>query len=85
MVLHEYYFDNLKTAAVQVIPFALPRFAGGRAELRSYDIWKANLGIGKMRGVAGRFATRIRQTANSQITGLHCTKRATSLVSIQCW
>jgi superoxide dismutase, Fe-Mn family len=53
MVLHEYYFDNLKTGggagdANTTSPFQ----KAAAASFGSYDIWKADfVGIGKMRGV----------------------------------
>lgn len=53
MVLHEYYFDNLKSGggpgdADQTTTFA----KAAEASFGSYDIWKADfVGIGKMRGV----------------------------------
>lgn len=52
MVLHEYYFDNLKKGGggdpARNSPFA----TAAEQHFRSYDIWKADfVGIGKMRGV----------------------------------
>jgi len=53
MVLHEYYFDNLKTGGGTGDPERTARFAQAAADsFGSYDIWKADfVGIGKMRGV----------------------------------
>lgn len=53
MVLHEYYFDNLKSGGGRGDPGNTSAF-GKAAEhsYGSYDIWKADfVGIGKMRGV----------------------------------
>src|SRR6185503_4720905 len=53
MVLHEYYFDNLKTGGGSGDPERTAKFAkAAEASFGSYDIWKADfVGIGKMRGV----------------------------------
>ena len=53
MVLHEYYFDNLKSGGGTSDPERTARFAQAAADsFGSYDIWKADfVGIGKMRGV----------------------------------
>jgi len=53
MVLHEYYFDNLKNGGGSGDPERTARFAQAAAEsFGSYEIWKADfVGIGKMRGV----------------------------------
>jgi len=53
MVLHEYYFDNLKKGAGTGDPAATSAFAkAAQSTFGSYDIWKADfVGIGKMRGV----------------------------------
>jgi Fe-Mn family superoxide dismutase len=53
MVLHEYYFDNLKTGGGTGDPERnLNFFKAAEASFGSYDIWKADfVGIGKMRGV----------------------------------
>jgi Fe-Mn family superoxide dismutase len=53
MVLHEYYFDNLKTGGgtgdpAQTAPF----IKAAESSFGSYEVWKADfVGIGKMRGV----------------------------------
>ncbi|HEV7682766.1 MAG TPA: superoxide dismutase [Pyrinomonadaceae bacterium] len=53
MVLHEYYFDNLKTGGgtgdpTQTAPFT----KAAESSFGSYEVWKADfVGIGKMRGV----------------------------------
>jgi Fe-Mn family superoxide dismutase len=53
MVLHEYYFDNLKSGGGSGDPTQTAQFArAAEASFGSYDIWKADfVGIGKMRGV----------------------------------
>jgi len=53
MVLHEYYFDNLKKGGVTGNPAATSRFVkAAEATFGTYEIWKADfVGIGKMRGV----------------------------------
>src|SRR5437660_10960149 len=53
MVLHEYYFDNLKTGGGTGDPNRTSAFRkAAEQSFGSYDIWKAEfVGIGKMRGV----------------------------------
>ncbi|MEP6742996.1 MAG: superoxide dismutase [bacterium] len=53
MVLHEYYFDNLKKGGGTDDPAANTQFAKAAAStFGTYEIWKADfVGIGKMRGV----------------------------------
>ena len=53
MVLHEYYFDNLKRGGGTGDPTGQTGFRKSAEEsFGSYDIWKADfVGIGKMRGV----------------------------------
>ncbi len=53
MVLHEYYFDNLKKGGGTGDPAATTKFAkAAAATFGTYEIWKADfVGIGKMRGV----------------------------------
>lgn len=53
MVLHEYYFDNLKTGGGAGDPGQTSTFVtAAQSSFGSYDIWKADfVGIGKMRGV----------------------------------
>ena len=53
MVLHEYYFDNLKTGGGTGDPASSTNFAkAAESTFGSYEIWKADfVGIGKMRGV----------------------------------
>lgn len=53
MVLHEYYFDNLKKGGGTGDPAKSSQFVKAAEEtFGSYEIWKADfVGIGKMRGV----------------------------------
>jgi superoxide dismutase, Fe-Mn family len=53
MVLHEYYFDNLKSGAGTGDPDRTTQFVkAAESSFGSYEIWKADfVGIGKMRGV----------------------------------
>jgi Fe-Mn family superoxide dismutase len=53
MVLHEYYFDNLKKGGSTGDPDKSSQFlTATAASFGSYDIWKADfMGVGKMRGV----------------------------------
>ena len=53
MVLHEYYFDNLKSGGGTGDPTQKAQFAkAAGSSFGSYEIWKADfVGIGKMRGV----------------------------------
>ena len=52
MVLHEYYFDNMKRDGSGDPGNTSNFFKAAEASFGSYDIWKADfVGIGKMRGV----------------------------------
>jgi Fe-Mn family superoxide dismutase len=53
MVLHEYYFGNMKKGSTTVDPEAnSPFFRAAEESFGSYDIWKADfVSVGKMRGV----------------------------------
>jgi Fe-Mn family superoxide dismutase len=53
MVLHEYYFDNLKSGGGVGDPDRTALFAkAAESSFGSYEVWKADfVGIGKMRGV----------------------------------
>jgi Fe-Mn family superoxide dismutase len=53
MVLHEYYFDNLKSGGGLGEPKKSSEFLkAAESTFGSYDVWKADfVGIGKMRGV----------------------------------
>jgi len=52
MVLHEYYFQNLKKQSAGAPPPNSQFVKAAEASFGSYDVWKADFaGIGKMRGV----------------------------------
>lgn len=52
MVLHEYYFDNLKKGGGGDPASSSPFYKAAEASFGSYEIWKADfVGVGKMRGV----------------------------------
>ena len=52
MVLHEYYFDNMKQGGLGDPERTSGFFRAAEESFGSYDIWKADfVGIGKMRGV----------------------------------
>jgi superoxide dismutase, Fe-Mn family len=68
MVLHEYYFENLKKGTGTGDPDPSSKFLkAAEASFGSYDIWKADFqGIGKMRGVG--WAICYENPANRQIS-----------------
>jgi Fe-Mn family superoxide dismutase len=52
MILHEYYFENLKKGGGEDPPSTSLFFKKTKMSFGSYEIWKADfIGIGKMRGV----------------------------------
>ena len=52
MVLHEYYFENLKKGGVAEPERGSSFYKAAEASFGSYDVWKADFaGVGKMRGV----------------------------------
>jgi Fe-Mn family superoxide dismutase len=52
MVLHEYYFGNMKKGGTGDAEKSSDFFSAAEASFGSYDIWKADfVGVGKMRGV----------------------------------
>ena len=52
MVLHEYYFENLKKGGDAEPPRSSPFFKAAASSFGGYEIWKADfVGVGKMRGV----------------------------------
>ena len=53
MVLHEYYFGNMKKGSTTIEPEKNSRiYKAAEESFGSYDIWKADfVGVGKMRGV----------------------------------
>ena len=68
MVLHEYYFDNLKSGGGPGDPEQTAQFAkAAETSFGSYEIWKADfVGIGKMRGVG--WAICYQNPANGRIS-----------------
>ena len=68
MVLHEYYFENLKKGTGTGDPAPSSKFqTAAEASFGSYDIWKTDFqGIGKMRGVG--WAICYENPANHQIS-----------------
>ena len=68
MVLHEYYFDNLKKGGGTGDPANNSRFTkGAQASFGSYEVWKADfVGIGKMRGVG--WAICLENPANGRLS-----------------
>jgi superoxide dismutase, Fe-Mn family len=70
MVLHEYYFDNLKSGGGRGNPEKTSRFQkAAESTFGSYDIWKADfVGIGKMRGVGWAICSQ--NPANGRISNL---------------
>jgi len=79
MVLHEYYFDNLKTGGGTGDPNNNSAFRKSAEQSHgSYDIWKAEfVALVRCAAWAGPSATRIPTTVFCRITGLLCMKRAT--------
>ena len=52
MVLHEFYFGNMKRGGESDPPSRSPFRAAVERTFGSYDVWKADfVGVGKMRGV----------------------------------
>lgn len=52
MILHEYYFDNLKKGGGEDPPSTSLFFKKTQESFQSYEIWKADfVSVGKMRGV----------------------------------
>ncbi len=68
MVLHEYYFENLKSGGGPGDPEKTAQFAkAAESTFGSYEIWKADfVGIGKMRGVG--WAICYQNPANGRIS-----------------
>ena len=81
MVLHEYYFDNLKSGGGTGDPAKGSQFVKA-AETRfgSYDIWKTDfVGIGKMRGVG--WAICYQNPANGRLSNHWITLHETGNVA----
>jgi len=81
MVLHEYYFDNLKTGGGTGDPASSTNFAkAAESTFGSYEIWKADfVGIGKMRGVG--WAICYQNPANGRISNHWITLHETGNVA----
>jgi Fe-Mn family superoxide dismutase len=64
MVLHEYYFGNLKKPG-RGMPSSDSDFTrAAKMSFGSYDLWKTDfVGVGKIAVLAGQFVTRIQTTA----------------------
>jgi Fe-Mn family superoxide dismutase len=81
MVLHEYYFDNLKSGGGTGDPAATTPFGkAAAAGFGSYEIWKADfVGIGKMRGVG--WAICYQNPANGRLSNHWITLHETGNVA----
>ena len=81
MVLHEYYFENMKKGSTTTDPDKASAFAkAAEATFGSYDIWKADfVGIGKMRGVG--WAMCYQNPANGRLSNHWITLHETGNVS----
>src|SRR6186713_2582679 len=81
MVLHEYYFENLKRGGGSGDPAQTALFAKAAASsFGSYEIWKADfVGIGKMRGVGWAICNQ--NPANGRISNHWITLHETGNVA----
>ena len=81
MVLHEYYFDNLKSGGGTGDPAKTAEFAkAAESSFSSYEIWKADfVGIGKMRGVG--WAICYQNPANGRLSNHWITLHETGNVA----
>ncbi len=81
MVLHEYYFDNLKSGGGPGDPDRAMQFAkAAETSFGSYEIWKADfVGIGKMRGVG--WAICYQNPANGRLSNHWITLHETGNVA----
>ena len=81
MVLHEYYFDNLKSGGGIGDPAQSTEFVKAAASaFGTYDIWKADfVGIGKMRGVG--WAICYQNPANGRLSNHWITLHETGNVA----
>jgi Fe-Mn family superoxide dismutase len=75
MVLHEYYFGNMKKGSTTTDPENNSNFRRLAAEsFGSYDIWKADfVSVGKMRGVGWAICNQdpVHQTLSNHWVSLH--------------
>jgi Fe-Mn family superoxide dismutase len=77
MVLHEYYFENLKQNGTGAPDKGSAFLNAVESSFGSYEEWKNDfVAVGKMRGVVGQFATRIRVVVGFPIIGSRFTKQA---------
>jgi len=81
MVLHEYYFENLKTGGGTGDPHRTSAFRkAAEQSFGDYDIWKAEfVGIGKMRGVG--WAICYENLANGRLSNRWITLHETGNVA----
>ena len=81
MVLHEYYFDNMKSGGGLGDPDRTAAFAkAAESSFGSYEIWKADfVGIGKMRGVG--WAICYQNPANGRLSNHWITLHETGNVA----
>jgi superoxide dismutase, Fe-Mn family len=81
MVLHEYYFDNLKSGGGTGDVDRTTQFAkAAESSFGSYEIWKADfVGIGKMRGVG--WAICYQNPANGRLSNHWITLHETGNVA----
>lgn len=81
MVLHEYYFDNLKTGGGTGDPDKASAFLkAAESSFGTYDIWKTDfVGIGKMRGVG--WAICYQNPANGRLSNHWITLHETGNVA----
>ncbi|HEX8843135.1 MAG TPA: superoxide dismutase [Pyrinomonadaceae bacterium] len=80
MVLHEYYFDNMKRQGAGDPENTSNFFGAAETSFGSYDIWKADfMGVGKMRGVG--WAICYENPANGRLSNHWITLHETGNVS----
>jgi Fe-Mn family superoxide dismutase len=80
MVLHEYYFGNMKQQGAGDPDKTSNFFKAAEASFGSYDIWKADfMGVGKMRGVG--WAICYENPSNGRISNHWITLHETGNVS----
>jgi len=80
MVLHEYYFENMKKEGTGDPGQTSSFFKAAEQSFGSYDIWKADfVGVGKMRGVG--WAICYQNPANGRLSNHWITLHETGNVS----
>lgn len=80
MVLHEYYFENMKRQGAGDPDKSSGFIAAAEESFGSYDIWKADfVGVGKMRGVG--WAICYQNPANGRLSNHWITLHETGNVS----